>query len=175
MTFVSLQLLSLKVKSSKEFSPPSSSSFPFSFFGQKEKWAFFWADDSLRSCYLHLGLYFLLGRGIWNVCWLEKMRRAAKFLSFSLLLSSEDVAAVESVFLGSCYAFSNIEGRDNCFWFEIHTEHENHFKNVFFSEKNKFRNLRTENRKIHWFFYFLKIVQSLISPQNAYIFILTRW
>ena len=84
MTFVSLQLLSLKVKSSKEFSPPSSSSFPFSFFGQKEKWAFFWADDSLRSCYLHLGLYFLLGRGIWNVCWLEKMRRAAKFLSFSL-------------------------------------------------------------------------------------------
>ena len=121
MTFVSLQLLSLKVKSSKEFSPPSSSSFPFSFFGQKEKWAFFWADDSLRSCYLHLGLYFLLGRGIWNVCWLEKMRRAAKFLSFS---SSEDVAAVESVFLGSCYAFSNIEGRDNCFWFEIHTERE---------------------------------------------------
>ena len=37
------------------------------------------------------------------------------FVLLSLLLSSEDVAAVESVFLGSCYAFSNIEGRDNCF------------------------------------------------------------
>ena len=46
------------------------------------------------------------------------------FVLLSLLLSSEDVAAVESVFLGSCYAFSNIEGRDNCFWFEIYTERE---------------------------------------------------
>ena len=112
MTFVSLQLLSLKVKSSFKgiFTP-----FLFLHLVRKKNWGafFFFSPDVIPQGFvIYIWAFIFTGGRIWNVCWLEKMRLPEPSFCPSLFFKTWSSRKCFSKKLLCIFLFILIEGRD---------------------------------------------------------------